>query len=164
MPGGPFFFFVFLPVFFLSPFSAAALCIFRGGPEHKGCAACFFGGQLPPSHARPYWAGRRDTSGASRTPANKSLMSGPGPSRLLRPGDGKQIKLSAKARDAAAASKPDQRCTYAPRKAGRSTAGAARALAWASQRTNSAASALQRPQTSAPRTTRRQRALPTSSG
>ena len=56
----------FLLFFFLAPFSAAALSIFRGGgPGHKGCAGCFFGGQLPhlqalflwrpaPSHARPY--------------------------------------------------------------------------------------------------------------
>ena len=109
--------------FFFSHAFFRLLCPFLGGgPGHKGCAGCFFGGQLPhlqalflrrpaPSHARPYRAGRRDTSGASRAPANKSLMSGPGPSRLLRPGDGRQVKLSAKARDAAAASKPDQRCT-----------------------------------------------------
>ena len=55
-----------------------------GGPGHKGCAGCFFGGQFPhlhalflwrpaPSHARPYRAGRRDTSGAPRTPADKSV-------------------------------------------------------------------------------------------
>ena len=35
---------------------------------------------------------------APRTPANKSLMSGPGPSRLLGPGDGRQVKLSAKSK------------------------------------------------------------------
>ena len=63
--------------------------------------------------------------------ASRSLTGGSAPSTRAFP------------RTAAAASKPDQRCTYAPRKGGRSTAGAARGLSWASKRTNSAASALQ---------------------
>ena len=56
------------------------LCPFLGGgPGHNQLPhlQALFLWRPAPSHARPYRAGRRDTSGASRTPANKSLMDRP---------------------------------------------------------------------------------------
>ena len=106
-----------------------------------------------------YRAGSRDAPGEEGHAARRSLKSGQGPSRLLRPGEGKEVRLSAKASEAAAHNTPDH-----GRRAGRRASGAARALARARRRRKEAASDPQRPPTSTPITTRRQRALARSSG
>ena len=54
-----------------------------------------------------YRAGSRDAPGEDGHAARRSVKSGQGPSRLLRPGEGKEMRLSAKASEAAAHNKPD---------------------------------------------------------
>ena len=108
--------------FFLAPFSAASLSQLRGAPGTRVLQAVFseasfltctlFLRRAASSRAHDgYRAGSRDAPGEDGHAARRSLKSGQGPSRLLRPGEGKEVRLSAKASEAAAPNKPDHRWT-----------------------------------------------------
>ena len=108
--------------FFLAPFSAASLSQLRGAPGTRVLQAVFseasfltctlFLRRAASSRAHDgYRAGSRDAPGEDGHAARRSLKSGQGPSRLLRPGEGKEVRLSAKASEAAAHNKPDHRWT-----------------------------------------------------
>ena len=108
--------------FLLAPFSAASLSQLRGAPGTRVLQAVFseasfltctlFLRRAASSRAHNgYRAGSRDAPGEDRHAARRSLKSGQGPSRLLRPGEGKEVRLSAKASEAAAHNKPDHRWT-----------------------------------------------------
>ena len=93
-------------------FSRSALSQLRGAPGTR-VPQTVFGGQLPHLHAaftegcvlactrrlpgRQPFRPRRQNGHAAR----RSLKSGQGPSRLLRPGEGKEVRRSAKASEAA---------------------------------------------------------------
>ena len=107
--------------FFLAPFSAASLSQLRGAPGTRVLQAVFrsfltctlFLRRAASSRAHDsYRAGSRDAPGGENGhAARRSLKSGQGPSRLLRPGEGKEVRLSAKASEAAAHNKLDHRWT-----------------------------------------------------
>ena len=108
--------------FLLAPFSAASLSQLRGAPGTRALQAVFseasiltctlFLRRAASSRAHNgYRAGSRDAPGEDGHAARRSLKSGQGPSRLLRPGEGKEVRLSAKASEAAAHNKPDHRWT-----------------------------------------------------
>ena len=103
------FLFVFVFVFFLFFFSRAFFrsvsVAIKGGPVHQGSANCFseasfltctlFLRRAASSRAHDgYRAGSRDAPGEDGHAARRSLKSGQGPSRLLRPGEGKEVRLS----------------------------------------------------------------------
>ena len=95
--------------------------------------------------------------GCSAESARTSLRSGMSPSTLAVPDKGRERRLAAKVRAAAKARSAEQRNTKAAVQAARCAGGAPRALLRASSLTNSAAWGLQRPPTSRPSTTSRQR-------
>ena len=108
-------------LFFFAPFSAASLSQLRGAPGTRVLQTVFseasfltctlFLRRAASSRAHDgYRAGSRDP-GEDGHAARRSLKSGQGPSRWLRPGEGKEVRLSAKASEAAAYNKPDHRCT-----------------------------------------------------
>ena len=103
-------------------FSAASLSQLRGAPGTRVLQAVFseasfltctlFLRRAASSRAHDgYRAGSRDAPGEDGHAARRSLKSGQGPSRLLRPGEGKEVRLSANASEAAAHNKPDHRWT-----------------------------------------------------
>ena len=102
--------------------------------------------------------------GCSEESARTSLRSGMSPSTLAVPDKGRERRLAAKVRAAAKARSADQRNTKAAVHAARWAGRAARALLRARSLTNSAAWGLQRPPTSMPSTTNRQRRPEASSG
>ena len=102
--------------------------------------------------------------GDSAESARTSLSKGDSPSTLAVLGIGKESKLAAKDLAAATDNNPDHRPTKAAIVAARCRGRAARARARANNRTKLAASALQRPPTSMPRTTKRHRDARPNSG
>ena len=103
--------------FFLAPFSAASLSQLRGARGTRALQTVFseasfltctlFLRRAASSRAHDgYRAGSRDAPEEDGHAARRSLKSGQSPSRLLRPGEGKEVRLSAKASEAAAHNKP----------------------------------------------------------
>ena len=120
-------------------------------------------GRAPGPHRGPWRL--PSTGSCQRTSAKTSCSSGASPARLHSPAKrGSSSSDAAMARCAATASRPDQRATQAARAAARSGAGTSRARCPASRRSQVAASAPNRPPTSTPTTTKRQRRARSSSG
>ena len=107
---------------------------------------------------------REVNGGASDESARTSLKRGASPSRFAVLEMGRDSKLAAKERAAAMERSPDHRVTKAATQAARWVTAALRARARASKRMKAAASALQRPPTSRPSTTRRHRRASANSG
>ena len=157
--------------FFSRAFFCSVSVAIKGGPGHQCSANSFseasfltctlFLRRAASSRAHDgYRAGSRDAPGEDGHAARRSLKSGQGPSRLLRPGEGKEVRLSASAQQAG----PPVDMHFEGQSLERRASGAARAVARVRRRRKEAASGPQRPPTSTPITTRRQRALARSSG
>ena len=107
------------------------------------------------AHTHRHYARREARGGDSAESARTSLSKGGSHSTLAVLEIGKESKLAAKDPAAATVNNPDHRPTKAAMVAARCRRRAVRARARANNRTKLAASALQRPPTSMPRTTKR---------